>query len=46
MREVLSAKKRFFIIIPILMIIFVLPFSFIISYYINIQKYAHLNAEG
>lgn len=46
MREVLSAKKRFFIIIPILMIIFVLPFSFIISYYTNIPKYAHLNADG
>ena len=46
MKEVLSAKKRFFIIIPILMIIIVLPFSFIISYYINIQKYAHLNADG
>ena len=45
-REVLSAKKRFFIIIPILMIIIVLPFSFVISYYINIQKYAHLNADG
>lgn len=28
------------------MIIIVLPFSFIISYYINIQKYAHLNADG
>lgn len=46
MKEVLSAKKRFFIIIPILMIIIVLPFFFIISYYINIQKYAHLNADG
>lgn len=45
-REVLSVKKRFYIIIPILMIILVLPFSFIISYYINIQKYAHLNADG
>lgn len=45
-REVLSAKRRFFIIIPILMIIIVLPFSFVISYYINIQKYAHLNADG
>ena len=45
-REVLSAKKRFFIIIPILMIIIVLPFSFVISYYINIQKYTHLNADG
>lgn len=45
-REVLSAKKRFFIIIPILMIIFVLPFSFIISYYTGIQKYANVNADG
>lgn len=45
-REVLSTKKRFFIIIPILMIIFVLLFSFIISYYTSIQKYAHLNADG
>lgn len=46
MRKVLSAKKRFFIIIPTLIIIVVLPFSFVISYYTNIQKYAHLNAEG
>lgn len=45
-REVLSTKKRFFIIIPILMIIFVLLFSFIISYYTSIQKYVHLNADG
>lgn len=45
-REVLSTKKRFFIIIPILMIIFVLLFPFIISYYTSIQKYAHLNADG
>ena len=46
MKKVLSTKKRFFIIIPILMIIFVLLFSFIISYYTSIQKYAHLNADG
>ena len=46
MKEVLSTKKRFFIIIPILMIIFVLPFSFIISYYTGIQKYANVNADG
>ena len=46
MKEVLSTKKRFFIIIPILMIIFVLPFSFIISYYTSIQKYALVNADG
>lgn len=46
MKEVLSAKKRFFIIIPIFMIVFVLLFSFIISYYTSIQKYAHLNADG
>lgn len=46
MREVISAKKKFFIIIPALMIIFVLPVSFIVSYYANIYKYAHLNADG
>lgn len=46
MREVISAKKKFFIIIPALMIIFVFPVSFIVSYYANIYKYAHLNADG
>ena len=46
MREVISVKKKFFIIIPALMIIFALPVSFIISYYTNICKYAHLNADG
>ena len=46
MREVLSAKKHFFIIIPVLMVLFVLLFSFIISYYTSIQKYAQVNADG
>ena len=46
MREVISAKKKFFIIIPMLIIIFALPVSFIISNYTNIYKYAHLNADG
>lgn len=42
-REVLSAKKQFFIIIPILMIVIILSFSLVVSVYYTAQSFSHVS---
>ena len=42
-REVLSAQKHFFIIIPILMIAIILSFSLIVSVYYTAQSFSHVS---
>ena len=42
-REVLSAKKQFFIIIPILMNVIILSFSLVVSVYYTAQSFSHVS---
>ena len=42
-QEILLAKKRFYFIIPALMIVIILSFSMIVSVYYTAQSFSHVS---